>query len=431
MQMYKKPSVIAILIIGLITVLISSNLNWPTKFSNGIIESDAKGYYAWLPAIFIYHDLSFSFKEEVEENYPHGSIPFEYRISSNEKISNKYYAGVAFLVAPFFIIAHFITILFTNLPADGYSYWYPVMVNIAAIFYLIAGLIFIRKLLLQFNFKEAIIAWVLIALFFATNLFYYSIVEPGMSHVYSFFCFSAFLYYFNKWAVSGNSKNLILVSLFFGIIILIRPINGLIIFISPFFFNGFNEFSRKVALLFKRKNVQLIIVTLVLLFAIISIQPILYFIQTGSFFLYSYGNETFQFRAFHLFDFLFSYKKGAFLYHPILLISMLGFLFLWKENRFKAIYLLVFLTAIFYIFSCWWSWWYGGSFGQRVLVEFLPLFALLLAYLIRIRRDLWVKIAIVLCILLCQIQTYQYRYFLIHWEDMNREKYWEVFLKLK
>jgi len=430
MQMYKKPSVITIFIIGLITVIISSNLNWPAKFSNGIIESDAKGYYAWLPAIFIYHDLSFSFKEEVEKKYPHGAIPFEYRISSNGKISNKYYAGAAILVAPFFIIAHFITILFTNLPADGYSYWYPVLVNIAAIFYLLAGLFYLRKLLLKCNFNELIIAWVFIAIFFATNLFYYTIVEPGLSHIYSFFGISAFLFYLNEWANSKFQNNLLCIALFIGIIILIRPINGLIIFISPFFFNKFNLFTSKMVGMFKTKNTQLVIVSLAIFATIISIQPILYFVQTGSFFLYSYGNETFQFQAFHLFDFLFSYKKGAFLYHPILLISLLGLLFLWKENRFKTLYLFIFLMSIFYIFSCWWSWWYGGSFGQRVLVEFLPIFALLLAYLLSIKRNLLIKISIVLCILLCQIQTYQYRYFIIHWEDMNREKYWEVFLKL-
>ena len=429
--MFKKPSVITIFIIGLITVVISSNLNWPAKFSNGIIESDAKGYYAWLPAIFIYQDLSFSFKEEVEEKYPHGAIPYEYRILSNGKVSNKYYAGTAFLIAPFFAIANFITILFTDLPADGYSYWYPVLVNIASIFYLLAGLIFIRKLLLNFKFNEGLISWVLLAVFFATNLFYYTIVEPGMSHIYSFFCISAFLYYLNKWAIFVNPKQLALVSLFLGIIIIIRPINGLIIFIAPFFFNGFNEFTGKVAIIFKSRNTKLMIGSLVLLVSIISFQPTLYFIQTGSFFLYSYGDETFQFRAFHLFDFLFSFKKGAFLYHPILLISLLGLLYLWRENRYKATYLLLFLISIFYIFSCWWSWWYGGSFGQRVLVEFLPLFALLLAYLLSIKRNLWVKISIVLCMLLCQIQTYQYRYFIIHWEDMNKEKYWEVFLKLK
>ena len=33
-------------------------------------------------------------------------------------------------------------------------------------------------------------------------------------------------------------------------------------------------------------------------------------------------------------------------------------------------------------------------------------------------------------IILCQIQTYQYRYTLIHWSDMTREKYWDVFLRV-
>jgi hypothetical protein len=352
-------------------------------------------------------------------------------MSSNGKISNKYYVGEALLITPFFFIAHFITILFTNLPADGYSYWYPVMVNFAAIFYLITGLIFIRKLLLQFNFKETIITWTLIAIFFATNLFYYTIIEPGMSHIYSFFCISAFLYCINNWAKLETSKYLILIYFFLGIIILIRPINGLIIFITPFFFKGFSPFINRIADIFKFKNARLIIICLIVLFAIVCIQPFLYYLQTGSFFLYSYGNETFQFREFHLFDFLFSYKKGAFLYHPILFISFLGLIYLFRENRFKTLYLSSFLFVIFYIFSCWWNWWYGGSFGQRVLVEFLPIFALLLAYLLRIGRNIWVKIAIILCIVLCQIQTYQYRYFIIHWENMNNEKYWDVFLKLK
>jgi hypothetical protein len=29
----------------------------------------------------------------------------------------------------------------------------------------------------------------------------------------------------------------------------------------------------------------------------------------------------------------------------------------------------------------------------------------------------------VLFVVLCQIQTYQYRYFIIHWSEMNQEKY--------
>jgi hypothetical protein len=38
---------------------------------------------------------------------------------------------------------------------------------------------------------------------------------------------------------------------------------------------------------------------------------------------------------------------------------------------------------------------------------------------------------IILIIGLCQFQTYQYRYYVIHWEDMTKEKYWDSFLSLR
>ena len=51
-------SVIVLFVIISITTLVSSNLNWGKNHWRGIIESDGKGYYAYLPAIFIYKDLN-------------------------------------------------------------------------------------------------------------------------------------------------------------------------------------------------------------------------------------------------------------------------------------------------------------------------------------------------------------------------------------
>ena len=39
-------------------------------------------------------------------------------------------------------------------------------------------------------------------------------------------------------------------------------------------------------------------------------------------------------------------------------------------------------------------------------------------------------IVIALLIALNQVQTYQYRYRIIHWEEMSKQAYWYVFLKL-
>jgi len=38
--------------------------------------------------------------------------------------------------------------------------------------------------------------------------------------------------------------------------------------------------------------------------------------------------------------------------------------------------------------------------------------------------------ALILTIFICQIQMYQYRYYHIHWENMDKEHYWRNFLRI-
>jgi hypothetical protein len=79
-------------------------------------------------------------------------------------------------------------------------------------------------------------------------------------------------------------------------------------------------------------------------------------------------------------------------------------------------------------------WFYGGSFSSRVYVEYLPLFMILLALSAQNAMNRLAKnslvIIVVLLIFICQIQTYQYRYYYIHWEDQTKEKYWAHFLRI-
>ena len=45
------------------------------------------------------------------------------------------------------------------------------------------------------------------------------------------------------------------------------------------------------------------------------------------------------------------------------------------------------------------------------------------------QKQIWGALLIAL-IVVCQIQTFQYRHHDIHWSEMNKEKYWDVFLKV-
>ncbi|HOI87852.1 MAG TPA: hypothetical protein PLV51_08335, partial [Lentimicrobium sp.] len=62
-----SPAAITIGLIMAIMVYVSSNINWGDNRWKGILESDAKGYYAYLPAVFIYHDLNFGFFDSIEK----------------------------------------------------------------------------------------------------------------------------------------------------------------------------------------------------------------------------------------------------------------------------------------------------------------------------------------------------------------------------
>ena len=79
-------------------------------------------------------------------------------------------------------------------------------------------------------------------------------------------------------------------------------------------------------------------------------------------------------------------------------------------------------------------WWYGGSFSSRPFTEYLSLFGILLAFSISEMKKKLLRFAtyilLFFSIVLCQVQTYQFRYFIIHWEKMDKEHYWRVFMRL-
>ena len=416
----------------LIMTIVSSNLNWGKDYSRGIIAADGKGYYAYLPAIFIYNDMNFGFFDKIEgEKYYNKNLYYDYRAGSNGKVINKYYCGTALAELPFFLIAHLSSYLL-NYEMDGYSKLYPILISIAALFYLLAGLLYLNSSLKAYNLDEWQRSLTLFAAVFGTHLFYYTVGEPGMSHIYSFAFISMFFYYSHQYFFSFQKKHILILAMILGIITLIRPINGMIVFILPFAAGNFNSLKKGLTTLLRYK--LYLVYGFCAFLAIVSIQLTIYKISTGSFFVYSYGEEGFNFLSPHIIDILFSYKKGLFLYTPLLLFSLTGGCFLWKSSPYEFYSWFGFFIIITYVFSSWWMWYYGGSFSSRVYVEYISLFMVLLVISLKgIKLKLFNHLYILMIaslIIVCQIQTYQYRYYQIHWSDMTKEKYWEVFMRI-
>jgi len=421
-----------ILLIAIALIICSSNINWGGNHWRGIIGSDGKGYYAYLPAVFIYHDLNLNFFEAIEKEYSIKETFYDYRTNDEAgHVYDKYFCGTSILISPFFMLAHLLTILTGN-QVDGYSLLYSIFVNIAALSYLTLALVYLKRLLDFYTDRQNLISFVLLSFTFGTNIFYYAVSEPSMSHIYSFFCITALLYNFKCLSLKYQAKQLYLCSFLLGLIVLIRPVNGIVVFIFPFFFQ-----SRGHLLAFFHEcfsHWKRVILSGMIFFALTSVQLILFKIETGRFIIDSYSHEHFNWTRPELLNILFSYKKGLFVYTPMILLSFTGLYFLPGHNGFQTIVFLLFFILLSYVLSSWWCWYYGGSFGLRAYVEYYSLFAILLTVsLDAIKNEPVKKMFITLicfAIFLNLFQTYQYRYYLIHWSDMTKEKYWNVFLRI-
>lgn len=419
---------LSLMLIGLLVVWSASNIMWG-KHHVGIIKADGKGYYAHLPAVFIYDDLNFGFYDSIENGtYYNENYAYEYRKNTEGKAFNKYYCGTAVPMMPFFLGAHLYA-LNSEYPADGYSKPYNISISLAAIAYLLATLWLFVSILRRFKISNTVIAWCLPIIVFGTNWYYYVISEPAVSHVYSVFFITLFVHLGLKWAQTKRPP-IIAMGALVGLIILIRPVNGLVILLTPFFFPDFKAFRLAITNVFK--DFKRLFVGLLAGLAIVSIQLIVYKIQTGHFLIYSYEEEGFNFLKPEILNILFSYKKGLFVYTPILLIALVG-LFSWmREKAWRPIGLFLFLAVLTYVLSSWWNWYYGGSFSSRVYLDYMLLFTLPLAKLAERLSPKWQRSALwgvlLALVLFCQFQTYQYRKMVIHWDGMTKETYWDAFL---
>jgi hypothetical protein len=268
-------------------------------------------------------------------------------------------------------------------------------------------------------------------LVFATPVTNYANYDAGFSHIYSLFAITAFIYFVKSW-FSGNNKNHFLIACtFFGLIIILRPINVLIMLFVPFLAGSIAAMKEGLIRLLRKPKIFL--TGLFIFVCICFIQCLAWYFQTGKFIIYSYVGEGFNFSQPQIINILFSYRKGLFVYSPVLFISMLSLLWFGYKRRFYNLYTwLSFFIILTYVISSWHNWGYGASFGMRAFIEYFPVFFIIFALMLNEIKPLFGKAIIVISLLtipLNVIQTYQYKSFILSWYQMDRDKYWKVFLR--
>ncbi|MDG1331128.1 MAG: hypothetical protein P8P74_02280 [Crocinitomicaceae bacterium] len=376
-------SILPELIVGFCLTLVITCFFWGSdNYRNRMVESDGRGYYAYLPAVFIQQDLSFQSTYKVEKKeFNNSFVPFYLIEGEDGRTFNKYYPGVAVMQAPFFLIAWMIESTYSD-SSTGYSMLFLKLLQLGSIFYITLGFFFLRKYLniVMNDKRSALLASIFI--FAGTNLFFIAIVKTSFSHHLSFCLFAAFAYHIRMYLSSEKRKHIIYVGLILGLITLVRPLNILIVLAIPLILGDWKNIQAFFTRLFQFSNWHL--VSSFFSFSLsIGFLFMLNFLSSGNIMNWSYDGEGFNFSNSHLWVLLFSYRIGIFIHVPLLLLSLVGCYFLFKKNKQTVIFWLSYLLIITYIMSCWWSWDYGGFYGNRVFTEHLVFFALPLAYFFR------------------------------------------------
>ena len=393
------------------------------------VYMDGRGYYAQLPAYFIYNDPQYKFYAGNTAVKP-DTINFV-NVLENGKYVNKYFAGEAFLVSPFFGAAHLIAHA-AGYSANGFSQPYFYAVAIAAIFYYLLGLFFLWRLLEKFNFRKSVILFVCICFAFGTNLFHYAVYEPSMSHVYSFAAISGFLYLLRIFFLAPSFRKLFLCAFLFGVVALLRPINAVVLLAFPVMAG--NAENLRAGFRWITKHWPAVILAMLITGLVGFVQLFIYHWATGNYFVYAYKDEGFNFAHPHFYESLIGFGKGLFVYTPMTWFAAFGLVVMFRRSKLLFFSLFILLALIAWIVSSWHEYQYGFSFGLRAYVDYYALFALAMAFFIDFMfGKKWLSaIAITSCglvIALYGIQQYQFNHQIIHPGAMDEKSYWKVFLK--
>ncbi len=404
------------------------------KAENRVISWDVISYYAYLPAIFIYDDITLSFVGEYDG--PHDFIIW-YDKTEEGKRFLRYTMGMAIMYSPFFGLGH-LSAHILEYDTGGYSTPYKFFLQLGAIVYFILGLILLRKILLRY-FSELVTFITLLAVSLGTNVLFYATLENTMPHIHNFFLITLFLWFALKWHDHPSWKNSFFIGVVTGLITLVRPFDAIIVLFFIFFnVYNFKTLGNKISFfLSKWPYILLIVVTGIL----VLFPQFLYWKKaTGHWFYYTYGvsGGSFYFDNPQIINGLFSFRKGWLIYTPVMIFALSGMFFIRKQMKTYFFSVVVFFVILLYFLFSWWSWWYGGGLSIRSLVEFYPVFSIPLALAIKnvlTLKKYAVKMAIGLVFLFfCFLGFFynlQYDKGILHYDSMTKEAYKAIFLKLK
>ncbi len=403
-----------------------------------ILSWDVFGYYLYLPATFIYHDLKLtdiSWVNQLIDQYQTTSTLYQATLLPDGGWVMKYSMGMAVLNTPAFFIAHIFSFA-AGFKPDGFSLPYQYAWAVSGLVYATIGILMLRKVLLEF-FDDGVTSVVLVLTVLATNYFQLTAFDGYLSHNYLFTLYTIIVWFTIRWHKEPRLQYALWLGLALGLAVLVRP-SELVCIIIPVLWgiSDYQSFKQKLQIL--RLNYMHIVI-LVFCVLIAGLPQLIYWkYSTGHWIYYSYNNagEGFDFAQPYVLEVLFSFRKGWFIYTPVMVFAIAGFINLYRKNLSLFYSILVYSVVNLYIVSSWTCWWYaGGSYSQRALLSSYVLLAIPMGYLVQSVLS-WNKILryltgafISIILLLNLFQTWQWAHGIIDRTRMTKAYYMSTFGK--
>ena len=333
---------------------------------------DGSFYYFWLRSAMVEGDFDFT-KDLRYCNTM--SLPVReeaVRDTGRTKIGlfpNKYPIGWALLEVPWYVAADGIARL-VNARRDGWQPLYQVFLIAGQIVYALAGLSLAYRIVAGVLPPTLAVCGVVLG-WMCSPLAYYQIMDLAMSHNVMFFALMVAYYSAGKlrddparlrhWVAVGLGCAFVILSRYQGAVMLLFP--GVVCLQAVW---RDRRCWRGMACGIAASLVPL------------GLQALAWKAVYGSYLLYTYEGEGFNWAHPHLYDVLFSPYHGLFNWHPALLVGFLGFA-AWAvttPRRTEALCFAASLLLMIYVNGSWWCWWFGDSFGSRAF-EGCTLYAML------------------------------------------------------
>jgi hypothetical protein len=358
---------------------------------------DPVGYYSWLRSIIIDGDLDTANEFDHFDMHKSGI-----KVQGGLYMAQPWPIGCAILWSPFFLIAHILVIsanfLGVAISSDGYSFPYVFAVSLGTTFYALTGLLITYRIAREY-YNDSVSTLAMVSVWLSSPLIFYMYSHPMMSHANDMFVYSLILLLWRRTELFPRDwHNYVLLGVVAALAALVRTQNAPVALLCLGYII--------IQVIKHRVNASegLKIACGFSLAWWVTFSPQMY-VWKLTFGQWLPGNPTsliagarFHYGFPYLINVLFSSNRGLFVWNPLLIFCVIGWLFLRKEDCSLAYFMFSSFFILLLIFGSWDEWHGVSAFGQRYFVGITPAlilgFAALLNY---IRKWMPVRFMAAIC----------------------------------